>query len=106
MHSFPAFKNCYHLQRLNLRLCACECGRVNVKVVDTAQSSTQLQKRSALGTSRVFMLTHGKEVRRVSFLRGPPEPLFVVAFRRGGKVSFLVRSGYFLTFISAKYSVK
>ena len=51
------------------------------------------------------MLTHGKEVRRVSFLLGATEALFVVAFRRGGKVSFLVRPGYFLTFISANYSI-
>lgn len=51
------------------------------------------------------MLTHGKEVRRVSFLLGATEALFVVAFRRGGKVSFLVRSGYFLTFISVNYSI-
>lgn len=79
--------------------------RVNVKVVSTAQCSTKLQKRPALGTSRVFMLTHGKEVRRVSFLLGAMEALFVKAFRGDGKVSFLVRSGYFLTFISVKYSI-
>jgi hypothetical protein len=54
---------------------------------------------------RHFMLTHGKEVRRVSFLLGALEALFFMAFRRGGKVSFLVRSGYFLTFISVKYSI-
>lgn len=76
---------------------------MNVKVVDTAQSSTQLQKRSALGTSRVFMLTHGKEVRRVSSWLGTLEALCVMPFRRVRKVSFSVRSGYFLTFISVKY---
>lgn len=73
--------------------------------MSTAQYSTQLQKRSALGTSRVFMLTHGKEVRRVSFWPGALEALFIMAFRRVGKVSFSVRSGYFLTFISVKYSI-
>ncbi len=31
--------------------------------------------------------------------------LFVMAFRRVGKVSFSVRSGYFLTFIDVKYSI-
>lgn len=65
----------------------------------------EASKRPALGTSRVFILTHGKEVRRVSFLLGAIEALFVTAFRRSGKVSFLVRSGYFLTFISVKYSI-
>lgn len=54
---------------------------------------------------RVFMLTHGKEVRRVSFLLGILKALFVMAFRRVGKVSFLVRSGYFLTFTSVKYPI-
>lgn len=78
---------------------------MNVKVVSTAQCSTQLQKRSALSTSRVFMLTHGKEVRRVSFWPGALEALCIMAFRRIGKVSFSVRSGYFLTFISVKYSI-
>lgn len=65
----------------------------------------QFQKRPALGTFRVFMLTHGKEVRRVSFLLGVLKALFVMAFRRIGKVSFLVRSGYFLTFIIVKYPI-
>ena len=69
---------------------------------NTARS---FKKRSALGTSRVFMLTHGNEVRRVSFWLGALEALCVVAFRRVRKVSFLVRSGYFLTFISVKYSM-
>lgn len=55
-------------------------------------------------TSRVFMLTHGKEVRRVSFFQGALKALFIMAFRMVGKVSFWVRSGYFLTFISVKYS--
>lgn len=73
--------------------------------MSAAQCSTQRQKRADLGTSRVFMLTHGKEVRRVSFLLGALKALFGMAFRRVGKVSFLVRSGYFLTFISIKYSV-
>lgn len=53
----------------------------------------------------LLMLTHGKEVRRVSFLLGALEGLFVMAFQRVGKVSFLVRSGYLLTFISVKYSI-
>lgn len=65
----------------------------------------QLQKRPALGTFRVFMLTHGKEVRRVSFLLEALKALPVMAFRSVGKVSFWVRSGYFLTFISVKYSI-
>lgn len=55
--------------------------------------------------SDVFMLTHGKQVRRVSFLLGAVKALSVMAFRRVGKVSFWVRSGYFLTFISVKYSI-
>lgn len=78
---------------------------MNVEIESSAQRSAQLQKCSALGTSRVFMLTHGKEVRRVSFLLGALKALFVTAFRRVGKVSFLVRSGYFLTFISVKYPI-
>lgn len=65
----------------------------------------QLQKQSALGTSRVFMLTHGKEVRRVSFFQSALKALSAMAFRRVGKVSFWVRSGYFLTFISVKYPI-
>ena len=56
-------------------------------------------------TFRVFMLTHGKEVRRVSFFHSALKALFVMAFRMVGKVSFWVRSGYFLTFISVKYSI-
>ncbi|KRP50502.1 hypothetical protein TU75_12910 [Pseudomonas poae] len=92
-------------KRKYLTLCERECGRVNAKVVSTAQSRTQLQKQPALGTSRVFMLTHGKEVRRVSFFQSALKALFVMAFRMVGKVSFLVRSGYFLTFISVKYSI-
>lgn len=65
----------------------------------------QLEKRPVLGTSRVFMLTHGKEVRMVSFWLGAPKALSAMAFRRVGKVIFWVRSGYFLTFISVKYSI-
>ena len=76
---------------------------MNVNVVSTAQWSMQLQKCSALSTFRAFMLTHGKEVRRVSFLLEALKALSVMAFRRFGKVSFWVRSGYFLTFISVKY---
>lgn len=78
---------------------------MNAKVVSTAQCRTQLQKQSALGTSRVFMLTHGKEVRRVSFFQNALKALFFMAFRMLDKVSFWVRSGYFLTFISVKYSI-
>lgn len=78
---------------------------MNLKVVSTAQCRIQLQKQSALGTSRVFMLTHGKEVRRVSFCQSALKALFFMAFRMVGKVSFWVRSGYFLTFISVKYSI-
>ena len=78
---------------------------MNVKVLSTAQCSTQLQKCPALGTFRVFMLTHGKEVRKVSFWLGALKALSVMAFRWVGKVSFSVRSGYFLTFISVKYSI-
>jgi len=51
------------------------------------------------------MLTHGKEVRRVIFFLGILKGLSVMAFRRVDKVSFSVRSGYFLTFIDVKYSV-
>ena len=78
---------------------------MNVKVVSTAQCSMQLQKCPALGTFRVFMLTQGKEVRRVSFLMEALKALSFMAFRRVGKVSFWVRSGYFLTFMSVKYSI-
>lgn len=39
------------------------------------------------------MLTPGERVRRVSFFPGVMKALFVAAFRRVGKVSFLVRSG-------------
>lgn len=92
-------------KRKYLTLCERECGRVNAKVVSTAQCRTRLQKQPALGTSHVFMLTHGKEVRRVSFFQSALKALFVMAFRSVGKVSFWVRSGYFLTFISVKYSI-
>jgi len=51
------------------------------------------------------MLTQGKEVRRVSFLLSGVNALFFTAFLSVGKVSFLVRSGYFLTFTSVKYSI-
>lgn len=49
-----------------------------------------------------FMLTHGKEVRRVSFLLDALKALFLMDFPKVGKVSFLVMSGYFLTFIIVK----
>lgn len=62
-------------------------------------------KVSHLRHIRVFMLTHGKEVRRVSFWLGALKALSVMAFRWVGKVSFSVRPGYFLTFISVKYSI-
>lgn len=62
-------------------------------------------KRLALGIFRAFMLTHGNEVRRVSFLLGALKALSIKAFRRFGKVSFSVRSGYFLTFVSVKCSI-
>ena len=91
-------------KRKYLTLCERECGRVNAKVVG-AQCRTQLQKQHALGTSRVFMLTHGKEVRRVSFFQSALKALFFMALRIVGKVSFWVRYGYFLTFISVKYSI-
>ena len=75
-------------KRKYLTLCERECGRVNAKVVSTAQCRTRLQKQPALGTSHVFMLTHGKEVRRVSFFQSALKALFVMAFRAVGKVSF------------------
>lgn len=78
---------------------------MNAKVVRTARCRIRLQKQPALVTSQVFMLTHGKEVRRVSFFQSALKALFVMAFRTVGKVSFWVRSGYFLTFISVKYSI-
>lgn len=92
-------------KRKYLTLCERESGRVKAKVVSTAQWRTQLQKQSALGASRVFMLTHGEEVRRVSFFQSALKALFVMAFRMVAKVSFWVRSGYFLTFISVKYPI-
>ena len=55
--------------------------------------------------SRVFMLTHGKEVRRVSFLLTALKAFPAVDLRVVGKVSFSVRIGYFLTFIDVKYSI-
>ena len=58
-----------------------------------------------VGLSKVFMLTHGKEVRRVSFWPAALKALSVMVFRRIGKVSFSVRSGYFLTFINVKNSI-
>ena len=91
-------------KREYLTLCERECVRVSAKVVSTEQCCTKPQKQPALGTSRAFMLTHGKEVRRVSFFQSALKALFVMAFRMVGKVSFWVRSGYFLTFISVKYS--
>lgn len=78
---------------------------MKTNVVCSAQSAMQLLKCSVLGTSRVFMLTHGKEVKRVSFWLRALKALSVMAFRWFGKVSFSVRSGYFLTFTSVKYSI-
>ena len=74
--------------------------------MSTAQCSTQLQKYPAIGMSRVFMLTHGKEVRRVSFLLTALKAFPAAGLRVVGKVSFSVRTGYFLTFIDVKYSIK
>ena len=51
------------------------------------------------------MLTHGKEVRQVSFLLTALKALFLKAFRRIGKVRFWVRNGYLLTLINVKYSI-
>lgn len=51
------------------------------------------------------MLTHGKEVRKVSFLLDALKALPVTAFGVLDKVSFSVRHGYFLTFITVKYSI-
>ena len=53
----------------------------------------------------IFMLTHGKEVRQVSFLLTALKALFLKAFRRIGKVRFWVRNGYLLTLINVKYSI-
>ena len=92
-------------KREYLTLCEQECARVSAKVVSTAQCRTKPQKQPALTPPRVFMLTHGKEVRRVSFFQSALKALFVMAFRMVDKVSFWVRSGYFLTFISVKYSM-
>lgn len=78
---------------------------MKVKIVSTARSSSQHQKCPALGILGVFMLTHGNEVRKVSFLLVVLEALSVVAFRRVGKVSSSVRFGYFLTLIDVKYSI-
>ena len=76
---------------------------MNVKVMSTAQCSTQLQKYPCLGMCRDFMLTCGKEVRRVSFLLTALKAFPAVGFRVVGKVSFSVRTGYFLTIIDVKY---
>jgi len=70
-------------KRKYLTLFERECGRVNAKVVSTAQCHTQVQKQSALGTSGVFMLTHGKEVRRVSFFSKRLESLVCYGFSKG-----------------------
>ena len=51
------------------------------------------------------MLTHGKQVRKVSFLLDALQALPVAAFRGFDEVSFSVRYGYFLTFITVKYSI-
>lgn len=47
----------------------------------------------------------GKRVRRVSFLLYAIKFLFSKAFLNDGMVSFLVRPGYFLTFINVKYLI-
>ena len=41
-----------------------------------------------LSTFRIFMLTHGKQVRRVSFLLDAVKALSGAGLRRIGKVSF------------------
>lgn len=73
--------------------------------MSTAQSSTLLQKCLSLWGLDVFMLTHGKQVRRVSFLLTVLKAFPAVGLRLIGWVSFSVRSGYFLTFIDVKYSI-
>lgn len=79
------------------------CGLLNVKLVSPGYCSAQLQKYPNLSISRVFMLTHGKEVRRVSFLLTVLKAFPALGLRVVGKVSFPVRTGYFLTFIDVKY---
>jgi len=54
---------------------------------------------------RRFMLTHGKEVRRVSFYPTALEALSGKALRRNAEVSFWLVFGNFLTFIDVKYSI-
>lgn len=51
------------------------------------------------------MLTHGKQVRRVSFLLSALKAFSAVVLRVVGWVSFSVSSGYFLTYIDVKYSI-
>lgn len=53
-----------------------------------------------------FMLTHGKQVKRVSFLLRALKTFPAVGLRVIGKVSFSVISGYLLTFIDVKYQIK
>ena len=50
------------------------------------------------------MLTHGKEVRRVSFLLTALKAFPAVGLRVVGKVSFSVRTGYFLTEPTPKFA--
>jgi hypothetical protein len=59
----------------------------------------------ALALSGVFMLTHGKKVRRVSFYPITLKALSGKALQRNAKVSFWLVFGNFLTFIDVKYSV-
>ena len=47
-----------------------------------------VSRSPGLGTFRIFMLTHGKQVRRVSFLLGTMKALSGAGLRRIGKVSF------------------
>ena len=84
-------------QRQFLTLCGRECQRVNGNRVE--------RQTLPLNASRVFMLTHGKEVRKVSFLLDALKALPVTVFRGFDKVSFSVRYGYFLTFKTVKYSI-
>lgn len=54
--------------------------------------------------SRLFMLTHGKEVRKVSFLLIDLKALSCTALRLVLWVSFRVMRSNFLTFITVKNS--
>lgn len=70
-----------------------------------AQQLANLHQGESLRNLLFFMLTHGKEVRKVRFLPAAVKATSVMASRMVGKVSFSVRSGYFLTFISVKNSI-